>query len=62
VVIELDHEHIVQIITDNGSNLNHKMITDQYQIVWQPFLTHTINLMLKSIGDFPEHEAMIEAS
>lgn len=64
MVFELGPEHIVQIITDNGSNYKKacKMITRKYRIVWQPCLAHTINLMLKSVGEFSEHKAIIEAA
>jgi hypothetical protein len=36
VVVELDPEHIVQIITDNGSKYKKacKMITHKFPIVW----------------------------
>jgi hypothetical protein len=37
------------------------MITRKFPIVWQPCLAHTINLMLKAIGDFLEHQAVIQA-
>jgi hypothetical protein len=54
----------VQIITDNGSNYKKacRILTHKYRIVWQPCLAHTINLMLKSVGDFLEHKAVIEAA
>lgn len=36
------------------------MLTQEYKhIAWQPCLAHTINLMLKDIGDRPEHTGMI---
>jgi hypothetical protein len=64
VILELGEEHIVQIVTDNGSNYKKacKLVSQKYRIVWQPCLAHTINLMLKSIGEFPDHKAMIEAA
>jgi hypothetical protein len=31
-------------------------------IVWRPCVTHTINLMLKEIGNFPEHDVVIESA
>jgi hypothetical protein len=51
----------VQILTDNESNYKKacRMITHKFLIVWQPCLAHMINLMLKAIGDFPEHKAVI---
>jgi hypothetical protein len=54
----------VLIITDNGSNYkkSYKLVSQKYRIVWQPCLTHTINLMMKSIGEFLDHKAMIEAA
>jgi hypothetical protein len=64
VIIELGDEHIVQIVTDNGSNYKKTcmLVSQKYQIVWQPCLTHTMNLMLKSIGEFPDHKAMINGA
>jgi hypothetical protein len=54
----------MQIITNNGSNYKNvcKLVSQKYQIVWQPCLAHTINLMLKSIGEFLDHKAMIKAA
>jgi hypothetical protein len=64
VIIELREDHIVQFVTDNGSNYKKtcRLVSQKYQIVWQPCLAHTINLMLKSIGEFPDHRAMIEGA
>jgi hypothetical protein len=52
----------VQIMADNGSNYKKacRLVSRKYQIVWQPCLAH--NLMLKSIGEFPDHKAMIKAA
>jgi hypothetical protein len=52
----------MQIVTDNGSNYKKtcRLVSQKYRIVWQPCLAHIINLMLKSIGEFPDHKAMIE--
>jgi hypothetical protein len=63
IVVKLDLEHIVQIITDNGSNYKkaYKMISHKFLIVWQPCLAHTINLMLKAIENFGKHEDMIQS-
>jgi hypothetical protein len=64
VTIDLGEEHIVQIMTDNGSNYKKscKSMSEKYQIMWQPYLARTNNLMLKSIGEFLDHKAMIEAA
>jgi hypothetical protein len=53
----------VQIITDNGSKYKKacKMISHKFPIVWQSCLAHTINLMLKTIEEFLEHKAVIQA-
>jgi hypothetical protein len=63
VVVELGPEYILQIITDNGSNYKKacKMITHKFPIVFQPCLAHMINLMLKAVGEFSEHKAVILA-
>jgi hypothetical protein len=62
VIIELGEEHIVQIMTDNGSNYKKAcmLVSQKYRIMWQSCLAHTINLMLKSIKEFSDHKAMIE--
>jgi hypothetical protein len=64
VVIELNVKYIVQIITDNVSNYKkaYKMLTCKYHIMWQPCVTHTTNLMFKSIQEFLEYKAMIEVA
>jgi hypothetical protein len=64
VIIELGEEHIVQIVTNNGSNYKKTcmLMSQKYRIVWQPCISHTINLMLKSIGEFSDHKAMIEGA
>jgi hypothetical protein len=64
VIIELGEEHIVQIMTDNGSNYKKicRLVSQKYWIVWQPCLAHTINLMLKSIKEFSGHKAMIKGA
>jgi hypothetical protein len=57
--------NIVHIVTDNGSNYKKacRYIVAEYpHIAWQPCLAHTINLMLKTIGDFSDHEAIIESA
>jgi hypothetical protein len=46
VVDDIGPEHIVHIVTDNGANY----------IVWTPCLVRTVNLMLKDIGQRPEHQ------
>ena len=65
MVKDVGDRNIVQIVTDNGSN--HKkacryLMSEYPHIVWQPCLAHTINLMLKSIGDFKDHEAVIDSA
>lgn len=62
VVQEVGPEHIVHIVTDNGSNFKKacRRLNDEYNhIVWTPCLAHTINLMLKDIGERPEHAGTI---
>jgi hypothetical protein len=64
VIIDLGEEHIVQIMTDNGSNYKKacRLVSDKYRIVWQPCIAHTINLMLKSIREFLDHKTMIKGA
>jgi hypothetical protein len=64
VIIELGEGHIVQFMTNNGSNYRKtcRLVSQKYQIVWQLCLAHTINLILKSIREFSDHKAMIECA
>ena len=65
MVYEIGPMYVVQIVTDNGSNYKKacRMVTKDYsRIVWQPCVAHTINLMLKQIGAFPEHESVISSA
>jgi hypothetical protein len=64
VIIELSEEHIMEIMTNNGPNYKkaYRMVSQKYQIMWQLCLAHTINLMLKLIGEFPDHKAMIDGA
>jgi hypothetical protein len=65
VVTEVGENNIVHIITDNGSNYKKpcRYVTNEYHhIAWQPCLPHTINLMLKIIGDFRDHESVIDSA
>jgi hypothetical protein len=62
VVDEIGPEHIVHIVTDNVSNYKKacRQLREVYEhIVWTPCLAHTVNLMLKDIGQRPEHQGMI---
>jgi hypothetical protein len=65
VVAEVREDNIVHIVTDNGSNYNKscRYLTNEYHhITWQPCLAYTINLMLKIIGDLPNHESVIDST
>ncbi|WVZ92462.1 hypothetical protein U9M48_038525 [Paspalum notatum var. saurae] len=65
VVMKVGYHNVVQIVTDNGSNYKKacEILTDQFpHMAWQPCLAHTINLMLKDIGKWPEHEACIQSA
>ncbi|XP_044446788.1 uncharacterized protein [Triticum aestivum] len=67
VVEEIGHEHIVQIVTDNGSNYKKTCKTlieePKYShIVWQPCAAHTVNLMLKDIAKFPEVDVIVKSA
>jgi hypothetical protein len=64
VVAEVGENNIIHIVTDNGSNYNkaYRYLTNKYHhIAWQPCLAHTINLMLKIIGDLSDHESIINS-
>jgi hypothetical protein len=62
VVIEVGVKHVVQIVTDNGSNYKkacQDLIAIHPHITWQPCAAHTINLMLKDIGRFPDVDEVV---
>jgi hypothetical protein len=55
VVDDIGPEHIVHIVTDNGTNYKKacRSVREVYaHIVWTPCLAYTVNLMLKDIGQF----------
>jgi hypothetical protein len=65
VVANMGENNVVQIIIDSGSNYKkaYRYLTNEYlHIAWQPCLAHTINLMLKTITDFPDHESVIDSA
>jgi hypothetical protein len=65
VVANVGENNVVQVIIDNGSNYKKacRLLTNEYlHIAWQPYLAHTINLMLKTIGEFPDHESVIDSA
>jgi hypothetical protein len=64
VVPEVGENNIIHIVIDNGSNYKKacRYLTNEYRhIAWQPCLAHTINLMLKTIGDLLDHESVINS-
>ena len=65
IIKDVSAVDVVQIVTDNGSNYKKacQLLNAQYRhIVWQPCLAHTINFMLKDIGEWPDHKACIESA
>jgi hypothetical protein len=57
--------NVVQVITDNSSNYKKadRYLTNKYlHIAWQPCLAHTINLVFKTIGEFPDNESIIDSA
>jgi hypothetical protein len=53
----VDENNVVQVIIDNCSNYKKacRYLTNEYlRIAWQPCLAHKINLMLKTIDEFPD--------
>ena len=65
MVNDLEPQNIVQIVTDNGSNYKNacQVLRREYSaIAWHPYVAHTINLMLKSVGDFREHDIVIQSA
>jgi hypothetical protein len=65
VVAYVGEYNVVQVITDNSSNYKKadRYLTNKYlHIAWQPCLAHTINLMFKAIGEFPDNESIIDSA
>ncbi|XP_062232776.1 uncharacterized protein LOC133930088 [Phragmites australis] len=65
VVEEIGAKVVVQIVTDNGSNYKkacRQLIAQYSHITWQPCAAHTINLMLKDIGRFPEVTKVVDSA
>ncbi|XP_039786196.1 uncharacterized protein LOC120652440 [Panicum virgatum] len=65
VLNDIGPEDVIQIVTDNGINFKKacKLLAEEYpHIVWQPCLAHTINLILKDIGKWDDHTAMIQSA
>jgi hypothetical protein len=61
VVADMGKNNVIQVITDNGSNYKNacRYLTNEYlHIAWQPY---TINPMLKTIAEFPDHESVIDS-
>jgi hypothetical protein len=64
VVADVGENNVVQVITDNGSNYKkacHYLTNEYLHIAWQSCLAHTINLMLKIIGEFSDHKSIIDS-
>ena len=65
VVNDVGPQNVIHIVTDNGANYKKacQLLNREYKhIAWQPCLAHTINLMLKTIGDFPDHAMVIDSA
>ena len=63
MVEDIGPEHVVHIVTDNGSNYKKacKALGEVYEhIVWTSCLAHTVNLMLKDIAQRPEYAGTIK--
>jgi hypothetical protein len=65
VVADVSENNIDQVITDNDSSYKKACcyLTNEYlHIAWQPCLAHIINLMLKTICEFPDHEYVLDGA
>jgi hypothetical protein len=65
VVAEVGENNIVHIVTNNGFNYKKAcryLTNEHHHIAWQSCLPHTINLILKTIGDLPDHEFVINSA
>jgi hypothetical protein len=65
VIADVGENNIVQVITDNDFNYKkscHYLTNENLHIALHPYLAHTINLMLKTIGEFSDHESVIDSA
>jgi hypothetical protein len=65
MVVDVGENNVVQVITDNGSNYKKAcryLINEYLHIAWQSCLAHTINLMLKTIDEFPDYKSVIDSA
>ncbi|CAM0910861.1 unnamed protein product [Alopecurus aequalis] len=65
VVEEIGQGFVVQIVTENGSEFKEacgQLIKEHPRIVWQPCAAHTVNLMLKDIGNIPKVDAVVSSA
>ena len=65
VVEEIGQGFVVQIVTENGSHFKEacgQLIKEHPHIVWQPCAAHTVNLMLKDIGNIPKVEVVVSSA
>jgi hypothetical protein len=63
VVAEVGDNNIVHIVSKDSSNYKKAcwhLMSEYSHIALQPCLAHSINIMLKSIGDFEDHESIID--
>jgi len=61
----IGREYVVQLVTDNGANYKKacaKLVDLYPQIIWQPCVAHTINIMLKDIGKFSEIDDIVSSA
>ncbi|WVZ96346.1 hypothetical protein U9M48_042001 [Paspalum notatum var. saurae] len=62
VVDEIGEDRVMQVVTDNGSNYRKACLdlaSDYPKINWQPCAAHTINLLLKNIGQLRDVDRVI---
>lgn len=55
-VLEIGARHVVQVITDNGSNCVSmgRMLEDEFpEIVWTPCAAHSLDLMIEDVAKIP---------
>ncbi|KAK1584274.1 hypothetical protein Q3G72_031480 [Acer saccharum] len=58
VVEEVGEDLVVQVVTDNASNCKkagEMLMEKRKRLWWTPCAAHCIDLILKKIGDLPQH-------
>jgi len=65
VVVEIDEEHVLQVITDNYAsyvNVGARLMDTRKYFYWTPCTSHCLDLMLEDIGKMKIHKETLETA